>query len=116
MQHVLIFLHTALRACPFGIELAVVALLFLGWIFAQTQMEYAAMLGRACGGTTLIATVCGSAALLLLLVVLADILSFRIYVKLLPIGGLMVILLVVSAVSQRLGHAAARRHLVTEGY
>jgi hypothetical protein len=93
----------------------VAGLLSLGRILARSQIEYAAIIERTSTGALLTARLCGSTALLLWLALLADILWFRAYPKLLPLGGLMLLLEIMSGVSQRVGQTAARRHLMTDG-
>ena len=116
MQPLLLTLHTLLSGYPFGLQLALAGLFIVGWTLGQSLQEYARLLHRTSDGATLVAGLCGTCAALLICAILIDIIRFQSYAKLPFVGGLLLFLIVVGALSNNVYQRAATRHLMTKGY
>src|SRR5262245_41125796 len=116
MESNFLTLHSLLNSYPFGIELALAALLILGWSLGHGSQEYARLLHRSANVATLVTGLCGTCAALLICGILVDIVWFHNYAKLPFLGGLLLFLMVVGVICERAYQGAATRQLMVKGH
>ena len=116
MYYILATLHTFLKAYPFGMKLAVVGILALGWILWRTSAEYAEALKRPSAGAMVLAGLCAHLTVLLCLIIITDSMWLHNYTTARLVAGLLLGTVVAAAICQRLALYTAHRIVLIDGY
>ena len=116
MHYILTFLHTLLNAYPFGMKLAVMGTLALGWIIGRTSAEYAGTLKRPNAGGIIVAGLCAPLTVLFGLSIVADSMWFESYTQARLVAGLLLAIVVAAGICQRLALQNAHQILLADGY
>jgi len=116
VYYILATLHTFLNAYPFGIKLAAIGILALGWILGRTSAEYAEALKRPSASAMALAGLCAPPTVLLALSIIADSIWLQSYTTARLVAALLLGIVVVVGICQRVALHTARQIVLTDGY